>query len=262
MIVHVGRATSAALTEIRHVISFLGQTLHGIVQAIRRPKTTHFGETPRLVEVAGMDALPIVFLLNFLLGFVMAYQAARQLEKYGANLYVADLVGISVTRELAPLMTAIIVAGRSGAAFAASLGTMKVSEEFDALRTLGIGPVRYLVLPRLLALLIAVPILTVLGDVIGVVGGMFVASTSLGITPVAYFREISAAVHLRDVGTGLLKSVLFAWAIAIISCQQGFATNGGAEGVGRRTTSTVVGCLFAIILLDALATVAFRSLGW
>lgn len=261
-VAHIGRATAAVIHEIRLVIAFIGHVVHGIAQAIRRPRTTHFGQTPRLVEAAGTDAMPIILLLNFLIGFVMGYQAARQLEKYGANLYVADLVGISVTRELAPLMTAIIVAGRSGAAFAASLGTMKVSEEFDALRTLGFGPIRYLVLPRLLALLIAVPALTLIGDVIGVGGGLVVAWTSLGINPVAYIQEIMVAVHPKDVITGILKSLCFAWAIAVIACQQGFATDGGAEGVGRRTTATVVGCLFAIIVIDALATVVFRSLGW
>lgn len=262
MVAHVGRATAAMLHEIRLVVAFFGHTAHGIVQAILKPRTTHFGATPRLVEAAAVDAVPIVVLLNFLIGFVMGYQAARQLETYGANIYVADLVGISVTRELAPLMTAIIVAGRSGAAFTAALGTMKVSEEFDALRALGVGPVRYLVLPRLLALIVTVPLLTIIGDVVGVVGGLVVAWSSLGVPPVAYVQEIMEAVHPMDVVTGLLKSGAFAWAIAVISCQQGFATTGGAEGVGKRTTSTVVGCLFAIVLLDALATVVWRSLGW
>jgi phospholipid/cholesterol/gamma-HCH transport system permease protein len=139
---------------------------------------------------------------------------------------------------------------------------MKVSEEFDALRALGFGPVQYLVLPRLLALLVAVPVLTIVGDVVGVVGGLVVAWSTLGITPLGYLHEVSLAVHPKDILTGLLKSGAFAWAIAVIACQQGFATSGGAEGVGKRTTATVVGCLFAIVLLDAIATVAWRGLGW
>ena len=258
---HVGRATADGLDELRNVVAFLGSMLAAAVGVIRKPKSGNFGEIPALIERAGMDAVPIVLLLNFLLGFVMGFQAARQLETYGGSIYVADLVGISVTRELAPLITAIIVCGRSGAAIAAELGTMRVSEEIDALRTIGLGPVRYLVLPRTIALLIAVPILTLLGDIIGVVGGLVVAVTALKLSPTAYLTESRLAVTAHDVESGLLKSFVFALAIALIACQQGFATTGGAQGVGRRTTSTVVVSLFAIVLIDAVFTVFYRAVG-
>ncbi|WP_437670370.1 ABC transporter permease [Sorangium sp. So ce131] len=259
LVTQVGRATVAVLDEARLVVEFLGQMVAATVNVARRPSTANWRDTLPFVEKTGVDALPIALLINSLVGFVMAFQAAKQLAAYGANIYVADLVGISVTRELAPLMTAIIVCGRSGAAIAAELGTMKVSEEIDALRTMGLGPVSYLVLPRALALLLVVPVLTLLADIVGIAGGTLVASTSLGVSPQAYLNETLIAVKPLDVGTGLIKSAAFAMTIALIACQQGFATSGGAEGVGRRATSTVVSSLFCIVLIDTFFTVVFRT---
>jgi phospholipid/cholesterol/gamma-HCH transport system permease protein len=257
----VGRATLRIGAELKAVISFFGEMVIAAVSLARRPRSGHWKEVPVLVERTGADAVPIVALINFLLGFVMAYQSARQLKMYGANIYVADLVGISVTRELAPLMTAIIICGRSGAAFAAEIGSMKVSEEVDALRTLGLAPFGWLVVPRVIALLIVVPALTIVGDIIGVLGGLFVAVTSLDLTVHGYYVETRTSVQLWDVEHGLIKSVAFALTIALVSCQQGFAASGGAEGVGRRTTSTVVTTLFALVVLDAFFTILFRAFG-
>jgi phospholipid/cholesterol/gamma-HCH transport system permease protein len=203
--------------------------------------------------------VPIVVLINFLVGFVMAFQGAVQLKQFGANIFVADLVGISVTRELGPLMTAIIVCGRSGAAFAAELGSMKVSEEVDALRTMGFGPMRYLVLPRLVALVLAIPVLVLLADFVGILGGMVVGLTSLDLTVVGYILETKRALSVWDVYSGIVKSVVFGVAIALIACQQGLATTGGAEGVGRRTTSSVVTTFFVLVMLDAGFTVLFHA---
>jgi phospholipid/cholesterol/gamma-HCH transport system permease protein len=260
LITQVGHGAVSVLAEARLVVEFLGQMVVAAVNVARQPRTANWRDTLPFVERTGVDALPIVLLINSLVGFVMAFQASRQLATYGANIYVADLVGISVTRELAPLMTAIIVCGRSGAAIAAELGTMKVSEEIDALRTLGLGPISYLVLPRALALVLVVPVLALLADIVGIAGGMLVASTSLGVTPQAYLNETLIAVTPFDVGTGLFKSAAFAMTIALIACQQGFATSGGAEGVGRRATSTVVSSLFSIVLIDTLFTMIFRAL--
>ncbi|AUX45314.1 hypothetical protein SOCE26_067960 [Sorangium cellulosum] len=259
LVTQVGRATVSVLEEARLVVEFLGQMVVAAVHVARRPSAGNWRDTLPFVERTGVDALPIVLLINTLVGFVMAFQAAKQLAAYGANIYVADLVGISVTRELAPLMTAIIVCGRSGAAIAAELGTMKVSEEIDALKTMGFGPVNYLVLPRALALVLVVPVLTLLADIVGIAGGTLVASTSLGVSPQAYLNETLIAVQPLDVGTGLIKSAAFAMTIALIACQQGFATSGGAEGVGRRATSTVVSSLFCIVLIDTFFTVVFRT---
>ncbi|MBS2019467.1 MAG: MlaE family lipid ABC transporter permease subunit [Deltaproteobacteria bacterium] len=257
----IGEATLALVEGGKGVLGFVGSMVLALGAMIRRPRSGHLREVPPLVERAGADAVPIVLLINFLVGFVMAYQSARQLKLYGANVFVADLVGISATRELAPLMTAIIVCGRSGAGFAAEIGTMKVNEELDALRTIGLGPFGWLVVPRAIALILVVPLLTLLADFIAIGGGLVVAATSLDVTPRGYLNETLKAVAGWDIATGLLKSVVFAMTITLVSCQQGFAASGGAESVGRRTTGTVVSCLFAIVILDALATVVFRVLG-
>ncbi|HEY4118240.1 MAG TPA: MlaE family lipid ABC transporter permease subunit [Byssovorax sp.] len=256
----IGAVALGALEECAASIAFVGEVALACVKVVRRPRSGHLGEALPLAERAGADAVPIVLLINFLVGFVMAYQSAKQLKMFGANIYVADLVGISVTRELCPLMTAIILAGRSGAAFAAEIGSMKVSEEIDALRTLGLAPHGWLVLPRTIALVAVAPVLALLGDVIAFVGGLVVAVVSLDLTPGGFLRETQKAVHFSDVGTGLVKCTFFAAVIALIACQQGFSARGGAEGVGRRTTSTVVTSLFAIVLFDALFTVVFRAL--
>ena len=245
----------------RQLVAFAGDIVAAVGSLLRHPRLARWRSLSSLVERAGTDGLPIVVLLDFLVGFVIAYQSTPELRLFGANIYVADVVGVSLTRELVPLMTAIIIAGRSGAAYAAELGTMRVSEEIDALRTMGCPPVPFLVLPRILALAIAAPILTLIGDVVGVLGGLIVATQSLDVSAGGYFAKLADAVVPSDVWTGLLKSVVFAIAIAIIGCRQGLAARGAAAGVGRGTTTTVVHCLFAIVLLDTLFTVVFRELG-
>lgn len=261
MVAQVGRVTVGYVDEVKNVLAFFGEMVLSAGALIRHPRSAHWKEVPPLAEKTGADAVPIVALINFLVGFVMAYQAAKQLKMFGANIYVADLVGLSITRELGPLMTAIIVCGRSGASFAAEIGTMKVGEEIDALRTFGIRPFAWLVVPRVLALLFVVPILTVLADIVGIAGGLFVGVTSLDLTVTGYMIETQKAVGLWDIEYGVIKSIAFALAISLIACQQGFSTSGGAEGVGRRTTSTVVTCLFTLVLLDALFTMVFQAFG-
>lgn len=245
----------------RDFAGFAGDIVAAIGSVVRHPRSTRWRSLASLVARAGTDGLPIVVLLDFLVGFVIAYQSTPELRLFGANIYVADVVGVSLTRELVPLMTAIIIAGRSGAAYAAELGTMRVSEEIDALRTMGCAPVPYLVIPRVIALAVAAPVLTLIGDVVGVLGGLIVATQSLDVSAGGYFAKLATAVVLADVWTGLLKSVVFAVAIAIIGCRQGLSARGAAAGVGRGTTTTVVHCLFAIVLLDTLFTVVFRGLG-
>jgi phospholipid/cholesterol/gamma-HCH transport system permease protein len=258
---HLGRATVDVLVEVQLVLAFLGQMLVDGWGVLRAPRTANWRELAPTMERSGADAVPIIVLINFLVGMAMAFQAAAQLKRFGANLLVADLIGISVTRELGPLMTAIVVCGRSGASFAAQLGFMRVNEETDALRTMGFGPMRFLVLPRTLALMLVVPLLTLLADLSGVLGGLVVGIVNLDLTIRGFIFQLGRAVSLTDVGTGIAKSVVFAVAIALIACQQGLATSGGAEGVGRRTTSTVVITLFTLVLIDAVATVLFRVAG-
>jgi phospholipid/cholesterol/gamma-HCH transport system permease protein len=257
----IGEAAHGLAIEAQRMLAFLGQTLVGLWAVVKEPKSANWRDLPSTCERTGADAVPIVLLINFLVGLVMAFQASVQLKRFGANILVADLIGISVTRELGPLMTAIVVCGRSGAAFAAELGSMKVNEEVDALRTMGLGTTRYLVFPRLFALMIVMPLLSIFADVMGILGGLVVAITNLDLAPVAYWNEIHKAVKVWDVGSGLIKSVLFAMAIAGIACQQGLATEGGAEGVGRRTTGAVVSTLFTLIMIDALFTIFFRLVG-
>jgi phospholipid/cholesterol/gamma-HCH transport system permease protein len=256
----IGRETLKVVRE-QNALDFVGDVALAGVQALRRPRLINWSDVPRLMERAGADGLPIVVMINFLVGLVTAFQAAIQLKQFGANIFVADLVGLSVTRELAPLMTAIIVAGRSGAAFSAELGTMRVSEEIDALRTLGLDPYHFLVFPRVVALVLVVPLLTILADVVAIAGGLLVAMLSLDLTINAYLIETQQAVQLWDVFSGLVKTVFFAGGIALIACQRGLATSGGAEGVGRATTSAVVTSLFAIVLGDAFFTVLFNAIG-
>ncbi len=257
----VGQATADVFAEVVAMLDFLGQLVLATGNALRHPRHINARDAALTMERAGADATPIVLLINFLIGFVMAYQSALQLHAFGADIYVADLVGVSMTRELGPLMTAIIVCGRTGAAFAAELGTMKVAEEIDALRTLGFLPLAHLVMPRMLGLLLVAPVLTLLADAVGIAGGLVVAATVLHIAPSAYWVEITNAVKPWDVWSGALKSVVFGGTIGMIACQQGLATSGGAEGVGKRTTSAVVFILFTLILLDAVFTLLFGALG-
>ncbi|HET8932385.1 MAG TPA: MlaE family lipid ABC transporter permease subunit [Polyangiales bacterium] len=255
----IGNAAIAVALEAQLVIAFFGQMVMGVLNAIRAPRTVNWKELMPTMERAGADAVPIVALINFLVGMVISLQSAAQLHRFGADIYMADLVGISVVREIGPLITAIVVCGRTGAAFAAELGSMQTNEEIDALRTMGFGPMRFLVMPKTIALMFVMPLLTVLADVMGGFGGLTTAVLRLDINPSSYFTETQHAVHLRDFTSGLIKSVAFGLAIALISCQQGLAATGGAEGVGRRTTAAVVTTLFTLILIDALFTVLFEA---
>ncbi len=258
----IGNFAHHGSVETRSILAFIGDLVVGLARAVRRPRTVHFGEFGLLVERAGTDALPIIILINFLVGAILGLQGAIQLHRFGGDQFLANLVGLSVIRELGPLMTAILVTGRSGAAYAAELGTMTVNEEVDALRTLGQGPQRFLVFPRVLALLVVVPVLTVVGNLVGSVGGLAIAVSYLDQPAVVYLQSLRQAVDFTDVATGLLKSVAFALAIGLISCQRGLATRGGASGVGRSTTSAVVVVLFTLVALDAVFTWVFSLLEW
>ncbi len=257
----LGRATLAILQELKLVTAFFGQMVVSAASVLRSPSSANWRELPATMERAGADAVPIIVVTNFLVALAMAFQSAEQLARFGANILVADLIGISVTRELGPLMVAILVCGRSGAAFAAELGFMQVNGEIDALRTMGFGPMRYLVLPRTLALILVMPLLTLLADLAGILGGLLVGVWHLELSVRGFLNQTVRVVSLWDVSTGLLKSVAFGLAISMIACQQGLATAGGAEDVGRRTTSAVVVSLFAIIMIDAAASVLFRLAG-
>jgi phospholipid/cholesterol/gamma-HCH transport system permease protein len=257
----VGHTTANFFAALRDVFAFVGDMAHSTRRVFNDLGSVNWRAVPGLMERAGADGLPIVLLINFLVGLIIGLQAAYQLERFGASVFVADLVGLSVVREMAPLMTAIVVAGRSGAAYAAELGTMRVNQEVDALQTLGFDPQRFLVLPRLVALGSVVPMLTGLAMVVGIFGGLIVAVQRLGLTTLAFFTQLEKAIDFTDVAGGLFKSLVFALTIVLISCQRGLSTRGGAAGVGNSTTSAVVVILFSLVVLDALFTIFFNLYG-
>jgi phospholipid/cholesterol/gamma-HCH transport system permease protein len=211
--------------------------------------------------VAGVDSIPIVSLISLFIGIVMGLQGAYQLAKFGATYFVTALVGVSMTRELGPLMTAIIIAGRSGSAFAAELGTMKVSEEIDALEAMGLDSVRYLVVPKYLAMLVMMPCLTLISDLAGILGGTAFEMTQLDKTFSMCLWATRDALVMRDITTGLIKSLVFGLIITEIGCYEGFSVQGGAEGVGKATTSSVVISIFLIIFADVIFTAIFYYTG-
>jgi len=242
------------------LLSFLGASATALMRALVQPRRIRWRSILYNLQTAGAAALPITGLLSFLLGIVIAYQGAEQLRRVGANIYIADLVGLSMVRELSPLITAIIVAGRSGSAYAAQIGTMKVTEEVDALRTIGIGPLDLLVLPKMIALVIALPLLTLYTDIMGVLGGMVMARAQLDVGFTTFIDRLDDAVSLTSFLIGIGKAPVFAVIIALVGCYQGFQVNGSAESVGHQTTRSVVQSIFLVILADALFSIAFSWL--
>jgi phospholipid/cholesterol/gamma-HCH transport system permease protein len=257
---HLGRTVAGVWEEALALLSFVGETTLALMSALKHPPRIRWRPILFNLHTAGLNALPIVGLLSFLLGIVVAYQGADQLRQYGANIYVTDLVGLSMLREFAPLMSAIIIAGRSGSAYAAQIGTMQVTQEIDAMRTLGIVPLEMLVLPKLLALAVALPLLTMFADVLGVAGGMLMARAQLGVSFHEFLVRFPHAVSTTSYLVGIGKAPVFAIIIAVVGCFQGFRTQGGADSVGRQTTRAVVQSIFLVILVDALFSVAFSML--
>lgn len=258
LLIQIGEGAQDLFDNARDILTFIGASVVALAQDISHPFSLKWDRLGKLVERAGSDAIPIVAALSFLMGAVMAFQSAIQLRKFGANIFVADLVSLSICLEMGPLLTALIVAGRSGAAYAAHIGTMKVTEEVDALRVMLIDPMRYLVSPRILAVAIALPCLTLIGDIIGILGGCVVAVLSLDLTPAGYFNQVGKVLELSDIMKGLTKSLVFGIEIATIGCLRGFQVEGGAESVGSATTSAVVTSIFIIVLTDAIFSMIFH----
>jgi phospholipid/cholesterol/gamma-HCH transport system permease protein len=222
-----------------------------------RGKGLRWRASIRQMVVIGFDAVPIVSLISLFIGIIIALQGAYALRKFGALNFVVDMVAVTITRELGPLLTAIIVIGRSGSSFAAEIGTMKVGEEVDALETMGLNPIRFLVVPRYLAMLIMLPCLTTVADTAGVLGGALFAFVNLGWSLQNYLLRTADSLLMRDIVSGLIKSLVFAVIITKIGCYEGFAVQGGAEGVGRSTTASVVKSIFSVIAADMIFTAIF-----
>lgn len=244
-----------------YFFEFFGEVLTKILVSTIRFKRVRWQEFPLLFLKNGVNALPIVSLILLLIGIISGYQGAIQLKQFGADIFIADLIGISITRELGPLMTAILVAGRSGSAFAAEIGTMKVSEEIDALRSMGFDPIAFLIIPRVLTLTFAIPFLTMFGNLAGILGGLISGLSILDITTVGFFTQLQNAVGLNDIFSGVLKSIVFGYIIATIGCFRGMQVRGGAESVGTYTTISVVSSIFAIIVTDTVFTFIFDAIG-
>ncbi|MGE5819208.1 MAG: ABC transporter permease [Deltaproteobacteria bacterium] len=254
---NIGRFIARSGPQAKAALSFLGESTTCSVSLLLHPTKIRLRVLVHNLQIDGFNALPITGLLTFLMGVVIAYQGAEQLKTFGAHIFIVDLVGISLLREIAPLVTAILVAGRSGSAYTAQIGTMRVTEELDALRTLGISPMSLLVLPRVLALVISLPLLTVFADVVGVFGGMLIAWNQLGITFTEFLNRFEYAIVLRHYLVGIGKTPIFAVIIALVGCHQGFQVFGGVDNVGRQTTVSVVQAIFLVIVTDAFFSILF-----
>jgi phospholipid/cholesterol/gamma-HCH transport system permease protein len=260
----LGRIGNSVLTVAdgaRTMLGFFGTVVATIGLTIRSPGRLRVVPLVSHMERAGFDALPLICLLTFLIGAVVAQQGASQLKQFGADVFTVNLVAIIFLREVGILLTAIIVAGRSGSAFTAEIGSMKMREEIDAMRTLGLDPMDMLVVPRVMALVVTLPLLTFIGDLMGLIGGGVVALTQLHMSPAVYIERLKSAADFWTFGVGLLKAPFMALAIAVVGCQAGLAVTGSAESVGTQTTRSVVASIFLVIVLDALFAMFFTAVG-
>ncbi len=256
----LGRTTLAALGDLAKITGFFGQVMLTLVMTVLRPWRMRFTSLVFHMQEVGVNAVPIVALMSFLIGIVIAYQGADQLRQFGAEIYVVDLISVSILRELGILLTAIIVAGRSASAFTAAIGSMKMQEEVDAMRTLGLDPIEVLVLPRVLALLFMLPVLGVIANIAGLLGGTLMAWYELGISP-GLFRTRLLDVDVIHYVVGLAKAPFFALIIGVIGCFQGMQVKGNTESLGRLTSSAVVQAIFMVILADATFSILFAAAG-
>ncbi|MBW2480760.1 MAG: MlaE family lipid ABC transporter permease subunit [Deltaproteobacteria bacterium] len=261
MFVRLGEAVFGQVSDLNFIFTFIGSVCLSLIYACLHPRSLRFDDIFSSMKKVGVDALPIVGLISFLLGLIMAFMSSVQLQQFGANIYVASLVSLAMVRELGPIMTAIIVAGRSGSAFAAEIGTMKISDEVDALFTMGFDPTRFLVVPKIFASVITVPTLTLFSNLFAIMGGLVVGVFMLDLTTNAYMTQTMKTLKVFDVFWGFLKAAVFALLIAGIGCLRRFQVRGGAAEVGQATTSAVVSSIFLIILADAVFAVILRYWG-
>jgi len=256
VVVEIGRTAYAVWKDLRELITFVGEVTAALFYAMTHPASVRWRDVWRVCERVGADGLPIVALISFLLGLILAFQSAVPMKRFGAEIFVADLIGLAMLRELGPLMTAILLAGRSGAAFAAEIGTMRVNQEVDALTTMGLDPVRFLVTPRVIAAIFMMPLLTLFSDLVGMVGGA-ITMTSFSIPVVTFLKEIDSAVTLTDFLAGFVKSFVFAIIVAGVGCLRGLQTAAGASSVGEAATRAVVSGIILLVVVDGLFAVAY-----
>jgi phospholipid/cholesterol/gamma-HCH transport system permease protein len=261
VLARIGRSAEHVWRLVHDHVGFFGLAAVALGGTLLRPAGLRFKELTVQLEQVCLNAIPVIVLVTALIGMVFAYLLGMQASQYGASIFVVDGVAIGMTRELAPMLVAIIMAGRSGASFTAQLGTMKLTEEIDAIRTLGLSPVAVLVLPRVLALMIAMPLLTFVGNVASIVGAIIVAGPLLGITPLTFVERLHTSLAMRHVVVGLVKAPVFALVIAIIGCRMGLDVRRDTTAIGTSTTSTVVQCIVAVILINAAFAIVLQRLG-
>jgi phospholipid/cholesterol/gamma-HCH transport system permease protein len=257
----VGRKAAILIEDVTALVGFVGEFSVALARAAANPRRVRWADALHVAETAGANALPIIVLIGFLMGLIMAFQSAMPLKQFGAEIFVANLLGLSMLRELGPLVTAIILAGRSGSAFAAEIGTMTVGEEINALVTMGLDPVRFLVVTRVVAAMAMTPLLTIFFNLAGLVGGALVM-LSLGYPLVAFVNQVHMSVTLGDFTGGMVKSLVFSLLVCAIGCQRGLRTRGGASSVGQSTTSAVVSGIILIAVADGVFAVVFYVMGW
>ena len=261
VVAHVGEVTWAVLADMVAYVAFVGSLALQALRWLADPRRVRARAVLAEMQIAGVDALFIVGLLSFLMGIVIAYQGGGPLDDYGANIFIVDLVGLTILREIAPLVTAIIVAGRTGSAYTAQIGAMRITEEVDALRSLAIHPVEILALPKLVAMLVVMPLLIVFADFAGLVGGVLVSDLMFGVSLENYIERLPQTILMpSSFWVGLIKAPVFALLITSIGCHQGFRVQGGASSVGYATTRAVVQSIFLVIVVDALFSIAFNKL--
>jgi phospholipid/cholesterol/gamma-HCH transport system permease protein len=258
LVARIGHAAEQHANRVRWKVGYIGSLVEGVAMIVRRPRSLRRGDLFLYMSRTGYEALPIVALISFLVGVIIAYQAAMQLRQFGTEIYVADAVAISMCMELGPLMTAIIMAGRSGSAFAAEIGTMKVNEEIDAIDTMGLDSTRFLVMPKFLALALMMPVLVTFADMCGIAGGLAIGTSAIGVPAPAYLRETTRLLTVWRVGQGFIKGECYALVIGAVGCLRGLQTKAGAQGVGLSATSAVVTSIFYIVVVDAFLTVIFQ----
>ena len=257
----IGRRTVTGWESTREILSLLGQVVAGMISQLLRPWRIRLPSVVSQMQEVGINATPIVVVMTFLIGVVLEFQGAAELQAFGADIYVVDLVGTSILRELGILLTAIIVAGRTGSAFTSAIGSMKMREEIDAMRTLGLDPIEVLVLPRVLALMLMLPVLGVIADVVGLAGSALMAWGQLGISPEVFVTRLKTEVTALDYASGLVKAPFFAAIIGVVGCYKGLKTGGDAESLGRRTSQSVVMAIFLVIAADSVFSVFFALVG-
>ncbi|MES2820760.1 MAG: ABC transporter permease [Pseudomonadota bacterium] len=262
LLAHIGRTVQGVARNSLALLGFIGLTLDTLARSLLRPRRWRITALVAHAEQTGLDAVPIVALLTFLVGAVVAFLGATVLAGFGASIYTVNLVAFSFLREFGVLLTAILMAGRTASAFTAQIGSMKANEEIDAIRTLGLNPIELLVLPRVLAMLVSLPILTFIAMLSGILGGALVCALTLDISPTLFLGILQSDVGVQHFWVGLAKAPVFAFLIAVIGCLEGFKVGGSAQSVGEHTTSSVVQSIFVVILLDAVAALFFMEMGW